>query len=77
MAQNAIALFLSIISIKTYICKHCTNFTRKALTNTPKCGIIIAQKETLVCFNTGRGNNYDLRILQGKYDTSKNYTSGN
>lgn len=39
-------------SIKTNLCKHCTNFASKTLTNGPKHDIIKVQKETIVRFTT-------------------------
>lgn len=41
-------------STERNICKHCTNFRQNGLTKDQKHDIIIASKETLVCFNTER-----------------------
>ena len=63
-------------SIKSKLCKHCTNFEKKGLTNDPKHDIIKISKVSKVSFNTERNGLNDLWLLQGKYKTSADHKTG-
>ena len=63
-------------SIKSKLCKYCTNFEKKGLTNGPKHDIIKISKVSLVSFNTQRSFIYDLRILQSQYEASEDNATG-
>jgi len=57
-------------SIKSKLCKHCTNFEKKGLTNDPKHDIIKISKVSLVCFDTERRTNDDLWLLSCEHQAS-------
>ena len=52
---NTIKCFRFLQSTERNLCKLCTNFASKPLTNDSKHGIIIAQKVTIVSFNAISG----------------------
>ena len=57
-------------SIKSKLCKHCTNFEKKGLTNGLKHDIIKISKVSLVCFDTERRMIHDLWLLSSEHQAS-------